>query len=205
MATALELMNRVLLNIGENEVLTDTNPIGKKAFLALKSALLSVAELHDWPHLWSTISGGSFTGGLATFGVTVQDVRSVRLPPTCLQEVTYGTMLSYLNTATPTVATPQYWSDFGDSRVQVYPIPTNTDAAALRYDVLLRQPLPALSSSTITTPVDFEECVVLYAEYLMHLKHTGDAQAASGTRAEFEQKLHYLRQRKSVGSPYILV
>lgn len=205
MATALELMNRVLLNIGENEVLVDTNPIGKKAFLALKSALLSVAELHDWPHLWSTIAGGTFTGGLATFGVTVQDVKSVRLPPICLQEVTYDTMLSYLNTTTPLTATPQYWSDFGDSRVQVYPLPTNPEAIALRYDVLLRQPLPALSSTNINIPVDFEECVVLYTEYLMHLKHTGDAQAASGTRAEFEQKLHYLRQRKSAGSPFILV
>lgn len=193
--TLLNTCNEVLLNVGETEQLDFSTPVGKKARLAVRSAISAVSSLHAWQHLQTTILATSWVGATATL-VPIQELYSVALGTDVLRSVGFDELWERAQRI-PATATPLYYSRAEQNTVLVYPNPTAAEQLAMRFRVLLQPTIPSLAADSYTLPDDFYELVGIYAQMLLHRNHTTDATAAEMCSREFEMRTHMVRTRQT--------
>ncbi len=194
--TLLEACNEVLLNVGETEVPDLSAPHAKKARLSIQRALRSVASLHNWTYLQKVIQPSSWLNGYATI-VPCQDIYTVSLRTDLLLSAGIDELYDRAVRFPNLDGTPTHFSRVDETTIFVYPQPSVVDQADIMLRVLLQQQVPQLAGDDFSLPVDVYDCIMIYAEMLMHRNHTTDSAAMQQCSQEFEMRLHNLRSRDS--------
>lgn len=192
--TLLTACNEILLNVGETETSDLSAPHARKAKLAVQKALRSVASLHNWTYLQKVIQPSAWLNGYATI-VPCQDVYSVSVGTNLLVSVDIDSLYERAVKLPALNGTPTHFSRVDETTVLVYPEPSVDEKAILTMRVLLQQQVPELADDEFSLPVDVYDCVMIYAEMLMHRNHTTDSSAMQQCSQEFEMRLHNLRSR----------
>lgn len=194
--TLLQACNQVLLNVGETEVPELTSPPARKARLSVQRAIRSVASLHNWTYLQKVIQPSAWLNGYATV-VPTQDVYTASVGTTILRSADIDALYEQSVKAPVVSSTPTHFSRVDETTIFFYPEPSVAERDSIRLRVLLQQQVPQQAGDSFTLPDDVMDCVMIYAEMLMHRNHTTDSAAMQQCSQEFEMRLHNLRSRDS--------
>lgn len=203
MPTLLELANEVLLQVGEHPVSDFTSPVALKAKLACQLSLQFCSTLHGWMFLRQTVSTSNWVNGVATI-VPFQKIYSVSLYTNILSCQRLRA-LKQLNTRSPYISNPTYYSICGQDQVLLYPEPVLADKPLVLFDILAHLTIPLLPADTLPYPQSFLNIVSLYAQATLHRTHTGDTTSIESTTRVFELAVHMYRLREddSPGSMHL--
>lgn len=194
--TLLETCNEALLQVGEREQPSLTAPTGKKARLAVRSAIDICARMHAWRFLRVIASTTNWLNSVGT------------LPPFQeLYQASNGTQLLYLTSPeaiqnhvirNPEVGLPLYCSVIGENQVMVYPLPAAAVLNAIQFRLLLQPTIPDIATDVLNFPAPFFELVDLYTQVILHRTHTTDLASAEAALRDFEVRMHMHRTRDNM-------
>jgi hypothetical protein len=200
MPSFLDQTNDLLLTVGELPVSDFDGYVARKAVLAFQQALCFVSTLYRWPHLRSEVVATSWVGDTVANLPEFQSVMAVFLqdnPKLKLPEVTYQKLQEgVLNSA----ATPTMWAHRDQRSIQFRPVDA-ANKAKLRFYLLLAPTVPVNVSDNITLDAQFLQCVMLFAESILHRTHTTDLASANASLRQFEVEVQTLRTRRESDTP----
>lgn len=194
--TLLELVNEVLLNIGERQVSTVvgnsvTYP-ALKTISSLKTALFKLEEASDWQFTKQTATASSWSTNAATvpeytriLGVTHRLTGDVKeLTPLSVSE---------FNLYTPQAGNPIYYLPLDETTVLFWPYPTVTEIQdEVRLELVSSLTFPTTDAGTFPVPEKFTQYLRHYAQGSMIENHLGDPNAAQIPYREAQQILDKL-------------
>ena len=202
MGTFLDQTNQLLVTVGELPVSDFEGFVARKAVLAFQQALTFVSSLYRWPHLRTEVVASSWVGDnvavlpayQSVIAVFYEDGLSVKVK---LGKTTYEDMQRYIYDA-PGI--PRKWAHRDQYSMLLQP----TDAASkllVKFYLLLMPTIPTAISDNITLDPAFLQCVMLYAESILHRTHTTDLASANAVSRQFEVELQTLRTRRESDKP----
>jgi len=200
MPSFLSQTNELLITVGELPVDDFEGYVARKAVLAFQQALRFVSSLYRWPHLRSEVAATSWVGDTVANLPEFQSVIAVFLsdtPKLTLPKVTYERLQEGALNA---VDVPSMWAYRDQRSLQFRPVDTDSKAK-LRFYLLLAPTVPVNVSDNITLDSQFLQCVMLYAESILHRTHTTDLASANASSRQFEVELQTLRTRRESDTP----
>ena len=159
--TYLEIVNKILVRLRENEVTTvSQNSYSKLIGSLVNSVKHDIEDAYDWSALRTTITANT-TAGIYSYVLTDADIRTKIIDvinDTTNYHLTYQTTTWFdtaFLTSDPLIALPNYWNLNGVSadgfhQVDLYPIPDAT--YAIRFNVIRPQAELTLDSEALLIP-----------------------------------------------------
>ena len=200
--TLLEAVNRVLLDVGERQVLTITNPASRKAAAYLREAFEDFQTFHDWSYTLAHVVPSVWDEDKAT----VQNVKRIRevfwddgtrvSPIPFIDLVAYNQYPLIPFDLTESTNRPARFTISNNYEIRCNPYPTDTTGKT-KVKVLgyvLYEP-PVNSSDKFKCPQEYITTIIKRAVYQMTLRHLGELNEAQMLNGEFEIKLRYLANK----------
>ena len=159
--TYLEIVNKILVRLRENEVTTvSQNSYSKLIGSLVNSVKHDIEDAYDWSALRTTITANT-TAGIYSYVLTDADIRTKIIDvinDTINYHLSYQTTTWFdtaFLTTDPLTALPNYWNLNGISadgfhQVDLYPIPDAT--YAIRFNVIRPQAELTLDSEHLLIP-----------------------------------------------------
>lgn len=200
MPSFLDQTNELLITVGELPVSDFEGYVARKAVLAFQQSLRFVSSLYRWSHLRSEVVATSWVGDTVANLPEYQSVISVYFQDVGkkkLEEVTYQKLQEG---ALNIPEAPCMWAH-RDQRSLLFRPVDNQSKNKLRFYLLLTPTVPVNVSDNITLDAAFLQCVMLYAEAVLHRTHTTDLASANAASRQFEVELQTLRTRRESDTP----
>lgn len=189
--TLLEVLNSVLLSIGERTVTNSTATLGQMALDCIRESLIEVSTSYGWNELRDVINASSWSGDSATLPTTVSRIQGVNWysSPDGLPESTYDyarlaieftTLDTYLRyPLTPYTNSaqnrPRWYTIVDVNTVRVNPYPNDaTEQGKITFDVYKLLELPTLDSDVFSCSDQLLNVVQHKAASLMAIKFLSD-------------------------------
>lgn len=200
MTTLLEIVNKVLMKIGEGRVSTVNQNITSRlcAENVITSILALVDESNEWPWLKQVYNAASWSGDTATLPGTAIDIQFVR------DNGRYA-IVQYMSPTAFSLREPlaytganggaQWWTFEGeDVRFDPYP-----DDAAARDNIFFHGSivftLPALDADVLQVPDRDINMLVFRACMMMAIDHMRDSQSAEMYLMEYQKAVQMAKSR----------
>lgn len=211
-STLLNVVNEVLLNVGERTVNTFDTPTARKAKQYIIEALKELQLRDDWEFLRDVVPALSWAvPGIATLP-TYQRLHSVQYTlPLSSGAAMNKVFVSYLDRPSfarlnPTPITlldtsyfPLSYTILDDARVQLHPYPSDiTTQAFVSFHITKAFVLPTLVGDFLPIPERLTPLIVRLASSLMASRHLDDGDSAQMFRSEFEGMLSIVRAREQL-------
>lgn len=201
MATTLQTINDLLTTVGELPAADIDGIVARKALLALQQSITFVSSLYRWPHLRTEVVSTSWVGSTVANLPAFQSVISVFLEDSkekvLLGEATYEDVQSH---AFDDAGAPTMWTH-RDQRSLLFPPVSLAFQPKVKFFLLLSPTIPINKNDEITLDPQFLQCVMLYAEQILHRTHTTDLASGAAAYRQFEVELQTLRTRRESDSP----
>lgn len=209
-STLLQVVNQVLLNVGERSVTNFLTPTAQKARDYVIESLKELEQRDDWEFLRDTVNATSWVSpGIATLPAH-QRIHAVQyLVPNSTASAVNRVYVAFLDTPsfarlnpTPITATdisyyPNVYTILDDARVQIHPYPNDTTTQnRVTFHITRTFTLPTLISDFLPIPERLTPLVVRLASSLMATRHLGDANMGQMYRGEYEALLRMVRARE---------
>lgn len=203
--TLLEAVNRVLLDVGERQVTSISNPASRKARAYLQDAFNDIQDFHDWAWTAQEFTASSWNDDEATFN-NLKRVREVfhnnesneprsRIPYVPISTYEIYSIESYDSSTSPDTQ-PQHYTIIDEDTLKFNPYPTDvngrSDIKVLGYRYYS---FPELSNGVFDLPERFIPMLLKRATYMMLARHLGDLDAAQIHQQEFEIQLKHQRDK----------
>lgn len=194
--TFIQLVNKVLENIGERPVISFNSSVARKASDNVRDAIADVAYAHDWMWLKTSTIATSWVNEVAELG----DVQTIH-------QVSYNTgtsyrLLSFLDemmfdqlNITSGIGEYFTFSVYGGVRVNPYPI-TNEEQVKYRFYITKDVIKPVVETDIIQIPDKYIPLVALKACEQLSMSHLDDAQAVQLWNAKYNDLLTRLRSKE---------
>lgn len=211
-STFLQVINEVLLNVGERQVNSFDTPTATKAKQYVLESLKELETRDDWEFLRDVVVATSWSSpGIATLP-TYQRVHAVQYTlPSAGSSVVNRVFVSFIDRPSfsrlnPTPFTnadtnyfPTTYTILDDARIQLYPYPNDTTTQGrVSFHITRSFTLPSLVGDTLPIPERLTPLVVRLASSLMAARHLDDADSAAMFRKEFEGSLSIVRAREQL-------
>jgi hypothetical protein len=209
-STLLQIVNEVLLNVGERRVTNFLTPTSQKAQTYVIESLKELEQRDDWEFLRDTVNALSWTSpGIATLPPH-QRLHAVQyLIPDAASSAVNRVFVAFIDTPSftrlnPTPITlndrsyyPSVYTILDDARVQLHPYPDDvTTQNRVTFHITRTFALPSLVSDFLPIPERFTPLVVRLASSLMASRHLDDQNVAQLFRGEYEAMLRIVRARE---------
>jgi len=209
-STLIEVVNRVLLDVGERQVTTITSPAARKAQLYIQESLSELQHFHDWEWLYATITPNTWI--LDT--VTLSNVQRIKYA-SWVNSVTSGlgwTRLSYLDAESfdatvairafdstiNTAERPFYWTFTEYNTLRISPYPTNASGRSrVKVYVILDMVAPSVVTGVFPIPEYMIPVLRKLATAKMYQNHLSDTAGYQVQMQEFSQLLQQIRTRQA--------
>ena len=197
--TLIELVNRVLLDVGERIVTVLSSPAARKATEYCKEAFLDVQTFHDWSWQLDFFTATSWDNEKAVFD-NIKRIRSMQFdndrkrinvpyidPPNFYES-------QELTSFTDNSAVPCNFTIIQEDTVALNPYPTDT-AGQVRVKIYGYRnfPAPTLPDEVFDLPEYFIPLVTKRAVYMMLVRHLGELNEADALSLEFVTKLNFMK------------
>jgi hypothetical protein len=203
-STMLQVVNKVLLNVGERQVTAFTSPTALKALNAVEEALREIENLDDWSWTRSEVTASSWSNEVATLP-TFQRIHQVtyQVDTNSRREVSFIDKQSFnltsLRAFNSTQDVGSYYTIIDDNTIALNPYPTDaTTRGNFKFLVSLPLVIGLLPASVLPVPERLILMVVKLASYLMAVRHLDDTNIAKNFRSEFEAVLSMVRSRETL-------
>lgn len=211
-STLLQVVNEVLLNVGERLVNVIETPTALKAKQYVLEALKEIESRDDWEFLRDVVTATSWTvPGIATLPV-YQRLHAVQyLIPNSGASAVSRIFVAYLDrpsfarlnlvpiTQLDNAYYPTAYTILDDSRIQVHPYPSDVATQArVTFHITRSFTLPGFASDFLPVPERLTPLVVRLASSLMAARHLDDSESAAIFRKEFEGTLAIVRAREQL-------
>ena len=203
--TLIQLVNRVLLDVGERQVTTISTPASRKAKFYIQDALNDIQMYHNWEWLHDLIGVNTFTNEKTT----ITNVRRVKRvfwdTGDTLSEIPWIPYSSFIQRKyIPFTATtngsecPRYYTQKGDTQLLFNPYPTNDDGRnRIKVEVVKYILSPELESDIVQIPERFINILIKRAVYNMLIRHLGEPDMAQAMNFEFADILQRFRSQEN--------
>lgn len=210
--TLLDMINKVLLDVGERRVTAITSPTAQKCKEYIQDSLIELQTMHDWEWLYSTITPSSWN--LDTVTITgVQRVLYaswVNLPSgntsnpytrlIYLDPESYDATVSVLgfSSVVETASRPFYWTftEYNTFKISPYPTDAAGQARVKLYVVLAMEP-PTTNTGVFPIPEYLIPLLRYLADSKMYEHHLGDMNGAQSSFQKFQMLLNQYRTRQA--------
>lgn len=211
-STLLQIVNEVLLNVGERVVNTFDTPTAQKAKQYVLEALKEFQIRDDWEFLRDVVSASSWTSpGIATLP-TYQRLHAVQYTiPLSSGAAINKVFVAFLDrpsfsrlnptpiTQLDTAYYPTSYTILDDNRVQLHPYPSDvTTQLNVSFHITRAFVMPNLVADFLPIPERLTPLIVRLASSLMASRHLDDQDSASMFRNEFEGTLRLIRAREQL-------
>lgn len=190
----LSKVNSLLERIGELEAPDFDGVVSRKAVAAWQDSLLFISSTMRWRHLRVQVAANSWVGDSVANVPKYQTVLHVYHEGCTLREAPFEDVLKAIQASTLS-GVPTVWAQRNEGSILLTPT-SNLEKPKVLFDLILLPTVPQLVSDVIQLPTQFEQCVDLYAEALLHQRHTTDTVAFSQVKQQLEQQLQLLRIRE---------
>jgi hypothetical protein len=211
-STLLQIVNEIILNVGERVVNTFDTPTARKAKQYVLEALKEFQIRDDWEFLRDVVVASSWTSPGVALLPTYQRLHAVQYTvPNSSGSAINKVFVAYLDrpsfarlnptpiTLLDTAYFPTTYTILDDDRVQLHPYPSDsTTQARVSFHITRVFTLPTLVTDFLPIPERFTPLIVRLASSLMAARHLGDAEMASMFRNEFESTLRQVRAREQL-------
>lgn len=202
-STLLQVVNKILLNVGERQVTSFQSPIALKALNSVEEALREIENLDDWSWTRQVVTATSWNNEVATLPVfsRIHDVyfvsSSFKSALTFIDSVEFALSNNYPFTVDTVPNTfGRYYTINNDSTVSVLPYPNDsTTRSYIKFVISSSLTIPTLTTDTLPLPERYVVLVIKLASYNMAVRHLEDPNIARNFRSEFEASLAMLRNR----------
>lgn len=202
-STLLQIVNKVLLNVGERQVNSFQSPIALKALNSVEEALREIENLDDWSWTREVVTASSWSNEIATLPVfsRIHDVYfvspSFKSALTFIDNVEFALSTNYAFTVDTIPNTfARYYTINNDSTVSVLPYPNDTTTRGyVKFVISSSLSIPQNTTDTLPLPERYVVLVIKLASYNMAVRHLEDTNLARSFRSEFEASLAMLRNR----------
>jgi hypothetical protein len=190
MTTFLDLVNEVLLQVGEREVPNFSSAVGRKAKLAVRGAVIFCQHQHDWRFTNTTLTVDlpGWSNGTATLS-DMRRLHSVYLDNFPLRRVSSHDYYP----ADTGAGVPNCYAIVGENQVRLWPIPSDAIKPTVQFNVSTSLSIPVNETDVLNYPESFKEILSLYAQASMHRTHTTDMAALDACLRSFELLIHTYR------------
>lgn len=205
MTTLLELVNRVLLDVGERQVTSISTPASRKARLYIQDAFNDLQMYHNWEWLNGLFAVNSFTEEKTT----IDNVRRIRrvywLDDENRYEISwipasqfYLQHLESFDTNQDIAESPRFYTQINETQLAFNPYPTTDQGRdKIRVEGIRYITPPSLDTDELTIPERFENVLIKRAVYNMLLRHLGEIDMAQAMNFEFNDILQRFRDQEN--------
>ena len=204
-STLIELVNRVLIDVGERQVTSISNAASRKAQLYIQDALNDLQMFHNWEWL-SVFTGVSAFTNEKTQITNIRRIRSVfwnngttyvEIPWIPFDDFIKRELVSFDSTQT-TATCPRYYTQEDDTTISFNPYPTDTAGRdKIRVEGIRYIEPPVNTTDLIPIPERFENILVKRAVYNMYVRHLGEVDLAQAMNFEFTDILQRFRDQEN--------
>lgn len=207
-STLIEVVNRVLLDVGERQVTTFTPVAARKALAYVKDAFVSIQNFHDWEWLRAVKTPDSWLVDEAvitdsrrirrvTYQTSASDVSYHEVPAT--DGVSYDHYGLQSFSSTDNVGSrPMRYTIVDEQTIKMNPYPTDTSTqnrVIVHYVAHLNPPVG--TSDVFQMPERFVPTLLKFAVSMMYTRHLGDFNASQSLQQEFLSDLTGFRAREN--------
>ncbi|MBD2200153.1 MULTISPECIES: phage adaptor protein [Calothrix] len=195
--THIQILNKVIENIGERRVTSLNTAIARKAQEALKDSLLDIASAHDWEWTKDSILALSWANETAELGET-QRIHSVSYGSSSegYRELVYIDPISFDRRPLLT-GYPQFYTYSTYNKVRINPYPnTPEEQSKYRFYVTRELTAPVSETDLIPIPERLLPLLVFRACHYLAVSHLDDAQAAQLWAKQYDILLNKVRARE---------
>lgn len=204
--TLIEAINRVLLDIGERQVTTVSNPASRKAKAFLQDAYRDMQEFHDWSWSYHDFTASSWSNDEATYSGLKRvrrvlwdsgDTNPKTLIPFVSNDLYERYQLESFNDTDDPNKQPLRFTIIDDDTLLFNPYPTDATSRGkiVVWGYEYFEP-PSFADDTFSMPERFMSILIKRAVYMMLLRHLGDLQAAQYHEGEFATLLNYQKSKE---------
>ena len=202
-STLLQVVNKILLNVGERQVTSFQSPVALKALNSIEEALREIENLDDWSWTREVVTATSWVNEVATLPTftRIHDIyfvsSSFKTALTFIDSVEFALSNVYPFTIDNVPNTfSRYYTINNDSTVSVQPYPNDTTTRSyVKFVISSSLSIPQLITDTLPLPERYVVLVIKLASYNMAVRHLEDTNVARNFRSEFEASLAMLRSR----------
>lgn len=199
MATTLEVMNQVLLNIGERKVSSITSPTGQLVYNVLNETIRDIESVHRWDWLYNYVPAISWSNETAFLDNirTLHDIQ-VGSSTTGYRNLHFTTPQDFdarpLTSYTGKQDSALWFSYTGDNEVRLNPYPVDSESRSrVRFYVTKALTLTESISDEFPIPERFIPLVLKRASQLMASRHLDDNTSARSFGNEYEMMVQMYR------------
>ena len=205
-STLLDVMNRVLLDIGEIRVAGLTTPVAEKARDYIQIAYRDVIEAYEWDFLRDKITATTWVGNTATLSNTkhVHDVTwyynngqgyTTEYPLRFIDEVSFNRIYPQaFSSVASTAYRPNAYTVLDSNTVRINPYPTNSEGQSLVFFYISKTlPAPAATNNFFQIPEEYLDLVRFRAGAMLARLHAEDDATAGYLNAEYENRMRKYR------------
>lgn len=204
-STLLQLVNRVLLDVGERQVTSISNSVSRKAKLYIQDALNDLQMFHNWEWLSEFSGVSTFTNEKTTI-TNLRRIRTVfwntgstfvKIPWIPLEGFVERELEPFDSTV-DTSTCPHWYTQEDDVTIALNPYPTDSEGRdRIRVEGIKYIESPENDSDLIPIPERFENILVKRAVYNMYMRHLGELDLANAMNFEFTDILQRFRDQEN--------
>jgi hypothetical protein len=205
-STLIDVVNDVLLDVGERAVTNLSSPVARKAVKYVQDGVREMQRFHNWDWLYSRVTPTTWANEMATLSnvnrilyVSWSGVAALRRLEYLDPETFDATVMpkAFVSSETPS-DTARYYTIVSRNVLKVSPYPTDLPGRAkLQVYVLLDMVPPRQPNDVFPIPEDNISLLNKYATSMMYLHHLDDSVGASTLMSSFSEQLAYVRTRES--------
>ena len=204
MTTLIELVNRVLLDVGERQVTTIATPASRKAKAYIQDAFNDIQMFHNWE--WLNVFQG--VDSLINEKATYTNIRRIRAVywnnGTTYIEVPWIPYSSFIKREITsfdsglTTNQPCVYTQEDEDTISVNPYPTDVAGRdKIRLEGIKYIEPPELETDVLQIPERFENILIKRAVYNMLIRHLGEPDMANAMNFEFTDILQRFKDQEN--------
>jgi hypothetical protein len=200
----IQAVNRVLLDCGERQVTSISNPAANKAKEYLRDALAYTQAIHDWEWMYDKKIATGWINESAT--VEAQQIRRVlwhngdyNEPVFYLDSPTFDLQtLQPFDSATETAQKVRYYTISTYNTIRVNPYPTDSvGQSRVTFHVIGNLVFPATETDVFPLPEKYMPLLYARAGYLMAVRHLEDRTAAQFYDKDYQEMVLRYRSQEN--------
>lgn len=204
--TLLQLVNRVLLDVGERQVTSIASSTSLKAKAYIQDAFNDIQMFHNWE--WLNVSSG--VSAFTNEATTAENLRRIRtvfwnngttfvsIPWIPYEDFVSRELVAMDNTLPPAEVIPEVYTILDDTTILFNPYPTTENQRnAIKIDGIKYITSPENDLDIITLPDRYVNTLIKRAVYMMLIRHLGELDSAQSMNFEFETVMQRFRDQEN--------